>query len=132
MGERPVADITDRHDVFDLKTDSYVGVVKNLITGPIKSLWMLPRDCFSPNNPHTDLYITGGHRIDISKIDNINESLEINNDNDINQEVKVRDLKCAVRVKIDPSPVYSIVCEKHSTLVINGLPVVAFGQDEIE
>jgi hypothetical protein len=124
--ERAVSDITDSHKVFDLNTGCFVDVIRNIVSGPVKSLWVLPRDCFSHNNPHTDLYITGGHRINMYMINSVHDNV---NDND--REVKVRDLPQAVRVKIKPSAVYSIVCEKHSTLLINGLPVVAFGKDEV-
>jgi hypothetical protein len=113
--ERFASDVNSNHQVFSVESQSYIPVVSNLISGMIKNIRKIEAGALGPNQPSEDFYVTGGHTI-------------VHN----GREIKVRDMKEAINVSIPKSYIYSIVCPKRTTILVNNIPVIAFGADEVE
>jgi len=97
------------HTVFDVDENIFVPVKCNVITGPTNRYMLLKKDALGENKPNEDFYVTSGHKIIYNGV-----------------EVKARHIPEAVRIKVQPEPVYSICTDKKRTIMVNGLPVTTW------
>lgn len=102
------------HEVFSVNKNEFIPVKLNVVSGLTKDIRLIKKDALGENQPSQDLYITSGHRIVINGV-----------------STKVRRIPQAKRVKRqEPILVYSICVDKHQPILVNNLPVIAWGHDE--
>ena len=65
------------------------------------------------NVPNENFYITSGHKVIIN-----------------GQKMKARKVPGAIRIKVKPTMVYSICVDHESVIQINGMDVVAWGEQQ--
>jgi hypothetical protein len=104
---------SDVHEVYSYTKQQFVPIVYNIVTGPINRFMLIEKDSIDINVPNNDLYITSGHKIFIN-----------------GKEIKAKELPCAKRVKVKPQKIYTICVDEHQAILVNNLPVVAWGIDE--
>jgi len=105
--------LSDKHEVFSVGDHKFIPVIYNIVTGPVNRFKLIKKDAIGINQPDHDFYVTTGHKIVINGI-----------------ETKAKNIPQAKTVKIKPQEVYSICCEKHQPILINNLPVIAWGHNE--
>ena len=104
----------DTHEVFSEKSNTFVPVKHNIITGQTTRYVLIKKDSLGPNQPCENFYITSGHRV-------IHNGIEI----------KANRLPNAKRVKVNPAEmVYTICTELPDVITVNGMPVVSWGYNE--
>lgn len=101
------------HLVYSVSEQKFVPIKYNIVTGTINRFMLIKKDALGINKPNADFYITSGHRIFINE-----------------QEIKAKHIPQATRTKTKSQLVYSICIENHGPILVNGLPVIAWGHDE--
>ncbi|XWV25442.1 putative ORFan [Tupanvirus deep ocean] len=102
------------HEVYSINKNQFVPVKLNVVSGPTKSFRCIKKDSLGENQPSHDFYVTSGHKIVINGV-----------------PTKVRDIPQAQRLKPKKKDiVYSICVEENEPILVNNLPVIAWGHDE--
>lgn len=101
------------HLVLDTQNNRFIPIKLNIITGPTDRFMLIKKDSLGLNKPTSDFYVTGGHRIVID-----------------NQEIKARDVSCAIRVRVNSQNVYSICTEYRCPIRVNGIDVISWGYND--
>ncbi len=106
--------LSDVHEVFSTETNEFVPVKFNIVTGPIKQYRCIKKNALGPNQPSEDFYITSGHKIMYNGV-----------------PTKVRNIPCAKRYRLKkPEMVYSICTQERQPILVNNIPVLAWGYEE--
>lgn len=106
--------LSDRHSVLSTKTQEFIPVIYNIVSGPSKRMRVIKKDALGPNMPIHDLVITSGHTL-------IHD----------NKLIKVRDLPQSRRYKLkNPINLYSICVNENQPILVAGLEVTAWGHQE--
>lgn len=104
---------SDKHQVFSINDNDFVDILANAITGPTTRYRKIIKNFFAPNQPSTDFYVTGGHKIIVNE-----------------QEIKIKTIKNLPRIKCKSEYVYSICIKKRGPILINGLKVIAWAYND--
>jgi hypothetical protein len=99
--------------VFSTTHHEYVKLLHNVITGPSNRFCLIKQDSLGLGLPFNDFYVTSGHRIVHNGV-----------------EFKARNLPNVIKVKIPSENLYTFVTEERQTILINGLEVMAYGNEE--
>ncbi len=100
------------HEVYDVVSSSFIPVKRNVVNGPVVRFFKIAKNILGNNQPNEDFYVTGGHKILID-----------------GKHIKARDIPQAKRVKVKPQKVYSICTENQSAIMINGLAVMTWSEE---
>ncbi|AUL79879.3 hypothetical protein QJ857_gp0280 [Tupanvirus soda lake] len=102
------------HEVYSINKQKFVPVKLNIVSGPTKSFRCIKKDALGENQPNKDFYVTSGHKIVINGI-----------------PTKVRHIPQAKRLNPKKKDiVYSICVDENEPILVNNLPVIAWGHDE--
>jgi hypothetical protein len=110
----PVADLdTNKHEVFSLKKNDYVKIVRIFTSGPVSRLFKIPEGTLGEEQKEP-LLLTGGHKV-------LHDG----------KEIKTSRLKGAKRVKYSPPVVvYTIVLSEEDFIIGNGAYIKAPGEKD--
>lgn len=114
VGEVKARDIiAGVHYVYDIKREKFVAVKHNIVTGPTTRYMKIAKNLLGENQPVVDFFVTAGHKLVVD-----------------DKIVKAKNIPGALRVKVEPEPVYSICTENKTVIMVNGLKVLAWGLQE--
>jgi len=103
----------DTHEVYSVNDQKFIPIKSIVTSGPYNRFMLIQKDALGKNQPNKDFYVTSGHNLMINGI-----------------ETKARDIPQAKRIKTKPEKLYTICTEKHEPILVNNLPVIAWGHDE--
>lgn len=110
----PVSKVyADLYEVYDVITGNFIPIVYNAVIRGATRIYKIKSGWLGKDQPTDDLFISSGHPISA-----------------YGQVIKVRDIEDAVRVKISPSDVYSIVTQGWQPIEINGIGVYSWSEKE--
>jgi hypothetical protein len=102
------------HLVYRTDTLKFVPLKIVVDAGNTINFFKLSKGLFGPDQPKHDLFITSGHRIIYQ-----------------GNETKVRDIPGRKRIKLShPDHIYTLVCQDHCPVMVNGIGVIAYGLEE--
>lgn len=104
---------SDKHLVYSVTKKSFMSIIYNIVSGPQTRFMYIEKDKIALNQPSKDLYITSGHRI-------------LSN----NKEIKASDVPNAIKIVTEPVLVYTICTKEHDIILVNGIGVASYGDDE--
>lgn len=119
--ETLIKTITGENRATAITTDSLVLSVSGrpicptrvVVSGPVERLVLIEKNLIAPGIPAIDLRLTRGHKVIID-----------------GREIKAKNIKGARIFKVEPTIVYSLVFRERDLIWANGLPVVAFGEED--
>jgi hypothetical protein len=113
ISEVPVSEIkSNTHLVFSTKTNTFIPVIYNIITGPFHKFRLIKEGSLDVNKPSKDFYVTSGHVILVNGI-----------------ETKARLVK-SKKITTNPQLIYTICADVRQPILVNNLEVMAYGSDE--
>lgn len=101
------------HQVYSVTKQCFVPIKYNIVTGPTNKFVLIKKDSIGKNEPDEDLYITAGHTILYN-----------------GKRIKAKYIPNAKMVETELQYVYSICTDKHQLILVNNIPVVAWGYEE--
>lgn len=103
-----------RHLVFNTASQEYVKIERVVKAGRTNRFFLFRKGCLNGTKPNEDFYITAGHKVLYNGV-----------------ETKVRDMPHRKRKNLKwTEDVYTLVCQDHCPLLINGMEVMTYGLDE--
>lgn len=113
--EIPVSELNPSiHRVFRTDTREFIPLEMVVQAGMTNTFFNLRQGLLGPDEPNRDLFITSGHRIIYQ-----------------GSETKVREIPGRKRVKLSsPDQIFTLVCQDHCPIMVNGIGVVAYGLEE--
>jgi hypothetical protein len=102
------------HEVYSVNKKEFIPVKLNIVSGPTNKFRLIKKETLGQNQPSHDFYVTPGHKIIYNGM-----------------PTKARYIPEAKRFKTNKSvPVYSICVDENEPILVNNLPVVAWGYNE--
>lgn len=102
------------HEVYSVNGKKFVPVKLNIVNGPVEKFIKIKKNLLGKNQPNEDFYVTSGHKI-VYK----------------GKEIKAKNIPGSKRHKLKkPEMVYSICVDEHEPILVNNLPVIAWGYEE--
>jgi hypothetical protein len=105
--------VSDIHQVFCMKSNEFVPVKLNVVTGLANRFMKLAKNSLGCNQPNRDFFVTSGHKLLIN-----------------GNEVKARNIPEAIVARKKLQEVYTICTEKETPIFINGLAVMTWSEDK--
>ncbi|XWV25977.1 putative orfan [Tupanvirus soda lake] len=101
------------HEVYSINEQKFVPVVHNIITGPVEKYILIQKNLLGNDQPCEDFYVTGGHVLVVN-----------------GKEIKARNIPGTKKIKVKSENVYSICLSERKPILVNGLAVMAWGEQE--